>query len=74
MLGYIKHVHVRNSVLTASGKVVDPAKLRPVARLSGGTYARLGDGFDLERPSWKAFKDRIADMHAQWRTFLRNHE
>lgn len=63
ILGLIKHIHIRNSVLAEDKKTVDLAKLRPVARLAGGTYSRLGEGFDLERPSWKALKGRIEQMH-----------
>ena len=63
VLGLIKQVHVRNSVLTEDEQMADPAKLRPVARLAGGLYSRLGEGFDLERPSWKALKERIEQMH-----------
>ena len=62
VFGLIKHIHVRNAVLTEDGQTVDPAKLRPVARLGGSTFARLGEGFDLERPSWKDLKERIKRM------------
>jgi hypothetical protein len=36
---------------------VDPVKLRAVSRLGGSTYARIGEGFDLPRPSWKKSQD-----------------
>jgi len=52
VLGRVKDVHVRNSVLQPDGLRVDPAKLRPISRISGVTYARLGEGFDLKRPEW----------------------
>lgn len=65
ILGLIKQVHVRKAVLNDDESAVDPEKLRPVARLSGGTYVRLGEGFDLERPSWRAWKDRVEEMHRQ---------
>lgn len=58
MLGLIKRAHVRESVLTESG-TVDPAKLRAVSRLGGITYARIGEGFELSRPSWKAIRDEV---------------
>ncbi|KAI0689971.1 hypothetical protein BC835DRAFT_1366702 [Cytidiella melzeri] len=63
ILGLIKHVHVRKAVLKDDERTVDPSKLRPVARLGGGSYARLGEAFDLERPSWKVWKDRVEEMH-----------
>ncbi|KAJ7901915.1 hypothetical protein B0H14DRAFT_2669091 [Mycena olivaceomarginata] len=53
VLGLIKKAHVHESVLDAEGAAVDPAKLRPIARLGGTTYARVLEGFDLERTSWK---------------------
>ena len=62
VLGLIKQVHVRNAVLTEDGSAVDPAKLRAVARLGGSTYARVLEGFDLDRPSWKVYKEKLANM------------
>ncbi|KIJ67919.1 hypothetical protein HYDPIDRAFT_83493 [Hydnomerulius pinastri MD-312] len=56
VLGLIKRVHVRESVLT-DNDTIDPGKLRAVSRLGGTTYARVGGGFDLGRPSWKAIRD-----------------
>lgn len=61
VLGLIKQIHVRKGVLTEED-LVDPAKLRPVARLGGATFSRLGEGFDIARPSWRALKDRIEAM------------
>ncbi|KAG0706129.1 hypothetical protein DFH29DRAFT_980609 [Suillus ampliporus] len=58
VLGLIKRAHVRESVLTAHG-TVDPAKLRAVSRLGGTMYARIGDGFELSRPTWKAIRDQV---------------
>jgi len=56
VLGRVKYVHVRNSVLRPDGLRADPAKLRPISRISGMTYARLGEGFDLKRPEWGDIK------------------
>lgn len=64
VLGHIKHIHVHNAVLSDDKQTVDPVKLRPVARLGGNTYSRLGPGFDLSRPSWKALKEKIETMNA----------
>lgn len=60
ILGLIKRVHVRDSVLSEDGDAVDPGKLRPVARLGGNSYARLVEGFDLPRLSWKATRNNYA--------------
>lgn len=59
VLGLIKRAHVRESVLTQSG-TVDPAKVRAVSRLGGTTYARVGEGFELSRPTWKSIRDEVS--------------
>lgn len=61
VLGLIKRVHTRNSVLTADGSSVDPHKLKVVSRLGGPTYATVGreETFDLKRPSWKRMKEQL---------------
>ncbi|KAL0571154.1 hypothetical protein V5O48_010809 [Marasmius crinis-equi] len=62
VLGLIKQVHIRESVLSPDGSEVDPALLRPVARLGGVTYSRLTHGFDVPRLSWKASRDEITRL------------
>ncbi|KIK67335.1 hypothetical protein GYMLUDRAFT_192051 [Collybiopsis luxurians FD-317 M1] len=62
VLGLIKQVHVRQTALAENGLELDPAKLRPVARLGGLTYARLTDGFNLPRLSWKKFGEKVREM------------
>ncbi|KAI0628447.1 hypothetical protein C8Q77DRAFT_1067984 [Trametes polyzona] len=61
ILGLVKCIHVRQDVLNERG-VVDYAKLRPVARLGDITYARVGDGFRLPRPSWKIEGEKIGEF------------
>jgi len=56
VLGRVKYMHVRNSVLRPDGLQADPTKLRPISRISGLTYARVGEGFDLKRPEWDDVK------------------
>jgi flavin reductase (DIM6/NTAB) family NADH-FMN oxidoreductase RutF len=58
ILGHVRIIHVRNSILNERG-TVDADKLRPVARLGGLTYGRLGDSFELPRVSWKKDKDAV---------------
>ncbi|KAA1476791.1 hypothetical protein DENSPDRAFT_843875 [Dentipellis sp. KUC8613] len=53
VLGRVKHAHVRRAVLDGDEPVVDPAKYQVVGRLSGRTYARVGDTYDLARPDWR---------------------
>ena len=52
-LGRVLRAHIRHSVLTPDGLTVDPASLRAISRLGGVKYARIGEGFELARPSWK---------------------
>jgi len=56
VLGRVRYVHVRNYVLQHDGLRANPAKLRPISRISGLTYARLGEGFNLQRPEWSDVK------------------
>jgi hypothetical protein len=41
---------------------VDPAKLRPVSRLGGIMYARVTEGFEIPRPSWREWETRVREM------------
>lgn len=50
VLGQVQVFHIRNGLLRANG-AVDAALLKPVGRLSGDEYARLGDVFELKRPA-----------------------
>lgn len=66
VLGLIKRVHVREACLREDGLTLDPARLRPVARLGSVSYARTVEGFDLPRVSWKATKgvyEEIENAH-----------
>jgi len=53
VLGRIQMVHIRNSVLTEDGLTVAPGKLRPIGRLGGTGFARIGEGFNIPRASWR---------------------
>jgi flavin reductase (DIM6/NTAB) family NADH-FMN oxidoreductase RutF len=58
ILGHVRMIHVRNSILNEKGRV-DADKLLPVARLGGLMYGRLGDTFELPRLSWKKEKEKV---------------
>lgn len=62
VLGLIQKIHVRKFVLNDDGMTIDPAKLRPIGRLGGSTYARVLEGFDLPRISWKAIQDEYQSL------------
>ena len=49
VLGRIVRFHVQSDLLREDG-LVDTAALRPVTRLGGSDYARLGEIFTLKRP------------------------
>ncbi|OCB89706.1 hypothetical protein A7U60_g3054 [Sanghuangporus baumii] len=57
VFGRIHRAHIRHSVLSQDGLSVDAAALRAVSRLGGTSYARIGEGFDLDRPSWRKYED-----------------
>ncbi|RDB18610.1 hypothetical protein Hypma_014724 [Hypsizygus marmoreus] len=61
VLGSIKYIHVRNDVLNERG-MVDPAKFKPVARLGGTLYARIAEGYHLDRHTWKEHETRIREL------------
>jgi len=61
VVGQIKHAHIRNAVLSPEG-VVDPARLRAVSRLGGIIYARVGEGFEIPRPSWREVEEEVRGM------------
>lgn len=66
MLGRVKYIHVRNSVLRSDGLQADPAKLRAISRLGSKTYGRVGEGFDLKKPEWDEVKP-ILEAHGSSR-------
>ena len=53
VLGLIKKAHIRNAVLSTDKRTVDAEKLQAMSRLGGLAYARVGEGFELTRPSWR---------------------
>jgi hypothetical protein len=57
-LGHVKYIHVRNDVLNDRG-LVDPGKLKPVARLGDIAFSRVTEAYRLERPSWSAQGEEI---------------
>lgn len=46
----VVHVFLDDDIVCEGMAVVDPEKIRPVARLGGTGYAKLGEIFHLERP------------------------
>ncbi|KAL5484790.1 hypothetical protein ACEPAI_7432 [Sanghuangporus weigelae] len=62
VLGRIHRAHIRHSVLSSDGLSVDTAAFRPVSRLGGTSYARIGEGFDLDRPSWRRYEDIVRKL------------
>lgn len=52
VLAVIEGVHfwVREDAINEDRNLIDPAVLRPVARLGGITYARVTDGVEIPRP------------------------
>ena len=76
VLGLIRVAHIRNSVLVSPPSTaentdtpppleVDPAKLRAVSRLGGTIFARVGAGFEIPRPSWRAVEGDVRELIAK---------
>ena len=53
--GEVVRIHLAERIMT--GDRVDPAKLRPVGRLSGSTYSLQGDLVSLKRPTHQSLRD-----------------
>ena len=51
-----------NPVAKTPPLIVDPAKLRPVSRLGGTIFARVTEGFEIPRPSWREWEARVRKM------------
>lgn len=49
VIGEVLHIHVDDAVLTGGDKIL-LAALKPIGRLAGGSYVRVTDVFELERP------------------------
>ncbi|NWF67598.1 MAG: flavin reductase family protein [Chloroflexi bacterium] len=49
VIGRIVYLHVRDELLIGTDKI-DLSKLQPIGRLSGNSYTRLSDTFELTRP------------------------
>ncbi|MCO6450105.1 MAG: flavin reductase family protein [Caldilineales bacterium] len=50
VIGRIVHIHIHDDVLIGDDKI-DLAALRPIGRLSGPSYVRINDIFDMTRPT-----------------------
>ncbi|MEY9095562.1 flavin reductase family protein [Paenibacillus sp. RC84] len=48
LIGRVVRFHIADELY--SGGRIDPAALRPVSRLAGSSYSKLGEIFSLERP------------------------
>jgi flavin reductase (DIM6/NTAB) family NADH-FMN oxidoreductase RutF len=52
VIGTITHLHVDDRVMIGSDKI-NLTALQPIGRLAGGTYTRVTDIIELERPKHK---------------------
>ena len=56
IFGHVKMIHARNDILTPKD-TIDAATFRAISRLGDITYARIGDGFQIPRPSYNDVQD-----------------
>jgi flavin reductase (DIM6/NTAB) family NADH-FMN oxidoreductase RutF len=54
--GEVVRIHIAERIFT--GDRIDPLKLRPICRLSGSNYARLGELISIKRPTRQDLIDR----------------
>ena len=52
--GRIRRFHVRKDLFGPTG-AIDPARLLPIARLGGISYARVTDAYEAPRPVWQQY-------------------
>jgi hypothetical protein len=62
VLGLVKVIHMRKDTLDPVRGIPDPGKLKPILRLGGITYAKLGDGYQIPRPAWANEMDNIEQI------------
>jgi hypothetical protein len=61
ILGLVKYIHMRKDILDPVRGIPDTGKLKPVLRLGGVTFAKLGDGYQIPRPAWAKAVDEIRE-------------
>ena len=59
--GRIRRFHVRKDLFGPTG-AIDPARLLPIARLGGISYARVTDAYEAPRPVWSDYLASQANM------------
>ncbi|EKM76468.1 hypothetical protein AGABI1DRAFT_115800 [Agaricus bisporus var. burnettii JB137-S8] len=52
ILGYVKYIHMRKDTMDPTRGIPETGKLKPICRLGGVSYAKLGDGYQIPRPAW----------------------
>ena len=50
IFGRVVHIHIEDELLSDDYKI-DVQRLRPIARLAGNAYSKLGEIFEIERPN-----------------------
>ena len=55
VMGEIVRLHIAQSIVS-DGRI-DPARLRPLGRLAGSGFSRLGELFSMSRPTYKGLLD-----------------
>ncbi|KAG6845003.1 hypothetical protein H0H87_001775 [Tephrocybe sp. NHM501043] len=60
VLATVKYIHVRKDVLDERGNV-DPGKMKMVARMGGTLYAKVNEGYNISRPSWRDHGESIRE-------------
>jgi len=59
ILGEVLRVHIASDIWH-NGRI-DPLRLDPILRLAGSGFGRLGETFNLRRPTWQDIQNRTAN-------------
>lgn len=71
-VGYSMRITERTFIIKEGGEEeaaepaeVDPFRLRPIARLGGIRFGRVGEGFDIFRPRWRDVEPEVEKLGAR---------
>ena len=64
-IGLIKMIHVRNAVMRQDSLSVDIALYKPISRIGGPNYARVGEGFNLPAPKWPEVEAKYRELESK---------
>jgi len=58
ILASVKYIHVRNDMRDGKGNM-DPGKFMPVGKLVGPLFAKVNEGYAMDRPTWETHGEEL---------------